>query len=98
VSPAAFNIGTTCGRKRGWLMPTIIAVVSSVHSSRAGERRGGLSGFAVGIVFSAPAGSLDLPVVVGKMMVWTAVVLLFRYPLRMALLVGGGPDPDREFS
>jgi CPA2 family monovalent cation:H+ antiporter-2 len=37
-------------------------------------------------------------VVVGKMMVWTAVVLLFRYPLRTALLVGMGLTQIGEFS
>jgi CPA2 family monovalent cation:H+ antiporter-2 len=37
-------------------------------------------------------------VVVGKMVIWTAVVLLFRYPLRTALLVGMGLTQIGEFS
>ncbi len=37
-------------------------------------------------------------VVVGKLIVWTAVVLLFRYPLRTSLLVGMGLTQIGEFS
>ena len=37
-------------------------------------------------------------VVVGKMMVWTSVVLLFRHPLRTSLLVGMGLTQIGEFS
>jgi CPA2 family monovalent cation:H+ antiporter-2 len=37
-------------------------------------------------------------VVVGKMVIWTAVVLIFRYPLRTALLVGMGLTQIGEFS
>jgi CPA2 family monovalent cation:H+ antiporter-2 len=39
-----------------------------------------------------------LLVIVGKFIVWTAVVKLFRYPLRTAILVGVGLTQIGEFS
>jgi CPA2 family monovalent cation:H+ antiporter-2 len=43
-------------------------------------------------------GAIVALVVVGKMVIWTAVVLIFRYPLRTALLVGMGLTQIGEFS
>jgi CPA2 family monovalent cation:H+ antiporter-2 len=41
---------------------------------------------------------LVLLIVVGKFVIWTAVVRLFRYPLRTAVLVGVGLTQIGEFS
>jgi CPA2 family monovalent cation:H+ antiporter-2 len=43
-------------------------------------------------------GAIVLLTVLGKFVIWTAVVWLFRYPLRTAILVGAGLTQIGEFS
>jgi monovalent cation:H+ antiporter-2, CPA2 family len=52
------------------------------------------------VLISKPSlwGTIVILTVVGKFLVWTAIVLLFRYPPRTALMVGVGLTQIGEFS